>query len=96
MTLTKREVQARRAAWSRALEQIGRELGPESPITRGLGSLAWGRYTGEPAAADGLVNSAEGLGFLQGVRYALLQVAAAQGWEGEDLLRRIHRRGGLS
>lgn len=93
MSLRKADLEERRQAWAYALEQIARELGKDHPITKGMGSVAWGRYEGEPqVSGDGIAHVAQGYGFLQGVRYALLQVARAEGWEGERELAKIHDR----
>jgi hypothetical protein len=58
-----------------------------------FGSIAWGRYEGEPSGADSKENAIFGCAFLQGVRYALLQVSRCGGIpELENEMRRIHDR----
>lgn len=92
MTLRKDDLQRRRTAWANAMFTISRDLGPHHWITKGMGSIAWGRYDGEPTPTDSVVNVAMGWGFLQGVRYALLQVARDQNLSDEASLARIHQR----
>lgn len=94
MTLRKDDLQRRRMAWEHALCAIARELGSDHWITKGMGSIAWGRYDGEPTPQDSVSNVAMGWGFLRGVRYALLQVArnAHPTQEGERELAKIHDR----
>ena len=91
--MTKAEAQARRTRWERALQEIAQEVGANSVVYKTLGSVAWGRYEGEGRAhGDDKENVMFGLGFLQGVRYAAMNAAAAQNLRGEDALRRIHDR----
>lgn len=56
-----------------------------------FGTLAWGRFDGEPCASDSKDNTIFGCGFLEGMRYALLCTAQEFKLEGEDALRRIHK-----
>lgn len=94
--IRKDELDKRRRQWAGAMYALARELGEEHWITKGMGSLAWGRYDGEPTPNDPVSNVAMGWGFLQGVRYALLQVARGESREGERELSRIHERMGKS
>lgn len=84
--MTKEWWDARRRAWAIVMSRIGKSLPEGSPVRKGMGTLAWGRYDGEPAAVDHKDNVCFGAGFLQGVRYALLMTARHQGWDGEIAL----------
>lgn len=87
------EVERRRRAWQRAMQQVADALGKDDPAVKGMGSVAWGRYEGEPTVTDNLVNAAVGWGYLQGVRDALLHTARDQRWHNaERELARIHDR----
>lgn len=92
MNLRKDDLICRRAAWDSALNSIARELGKDHWITKGMGTVAWGRYDGEPTPTDSVGNVAMGWGFLRGVRYALLQVARDQSLPDERVLATIHKR----
>lgn len=88
-----------RASWAtdrtemaRALEQIARESGKGSTLYKCMGSMAWGRYEGEPCATDSKDNTVFGCGYLNGTRDALLRVARVLGWPEATLLEEIHRR----
>jgi hypothetical protein len=96
MTLRKADLERRRDEWRRAMQSLASELGDDHWITKGMGSIAWGRFDGECVPDERVPHVAMGWGFLQGVRYALLQVARTSGkgkaLEGEHDLASIHRR----
>ena len=82
-----------RHRWARALTEIARAAGEKSVLYRMLGTVAWGRYDGEPTASGDTKDQVMfGLGFLQGVRYAALLSAEIHKIAGEDALRTIHKR----
>lgn len=71
---------------ARALREVCRKLGytgrvngkhPEKlhPIVQLLGSLAWGRYRGEPSPGEGKDTIVEAVGHLKGVRITALRTA---------------------
>jgi len=94
MALRKEDLLKRRRAWQRTMHALARELGEDHWITQGMGSVAWGRYDGECEPDESVSHVAMGWGFLQGVRYALLQVAREPGCRRKDehVLARIHDR----
>ena len=73
--MLRKEAEARRTQWASALSQIASETGKASPLTDILGTVAWGRYNGEPSATDSKDNALIGYGFLMGVRYAAMRAA---------------------
>ena len=90
--MLRKEAEKRRTQWARALYQIASETGKASPLTYILGTVAWGRYDGEPGAADSKDNALIGYGFLMGVRYASLLAAERFKLDGVSKLRNIHDR----
>lgn len=90
--LSKEEYTRRRAAWAYALHSAAEDIGQDSPLYEILGSVAWGRYDGEPAVSEVKENSVFGLGFLEGVRYAALNAGRALNLKGTDHLEHIHDR----
>lgn len=89
----KEDLDRLRRQWARALESIAREVGSNSDVYKIMGTVAWGRYDGEPAASgDGLTHIAMGYGFLMGVRYATLNAARHFDLNGEKQLARIYDR----
>ena len=81
-----------RARWQWALQQAAREIGKDQPLYRILGSVAWGRFEGEPGATDNKDNVVFGAGFLQGVRYAAMNAGRELKLPGTRHLERIHDR----
>mgnify|MGYP001586936065 CR=1 FL=1 len=81
-----------RNEWRQALEQIAKEVGNDHALYKILGSVAWGRFDGEPTATDSKDNAVFGLGFLQGVRYVALEAARLYNLKGERSLANIHER----
>ena len=81
-----------RNQWRLALERIAQEVGKEAPLYRILGSVAWGRFEGEPTATDSKDNAVFGLGFLRGVRHAALEAARLYNLKGERSLANIHEK----
>ena len=90
--MLRKEAEARRSQWARALYQIASEAGKASPLTYILGTVAWGRYDGEPSATDSKDNALIGYGFLMGVRYAAMRAAERFKLDGVSKLRDIHER----
>lgn len=90
--MVKHAIYERRRKWARALEQIALMFGKNAPIYEILGTVAWGRYEGEPNTTDTKDNALLGLGFLQGVRYAALNAARLYKLQGERDLANIHER----
>ena len=89
----KEQLLRERAAWARALQQIAAEHGEKSPVYKLLGTIAWGRYDGEPCPSDDKDNVATGLAFLQGVRYAAINACELMGLhKAEQDFRCIHDR----
>lgn len=86
------EAKQQRHLWALALEQIASEVGEKSPLYKAMGSVAWGRYDGEPCPSDSKENALRGLYYLMGVRDALLRAAEIQRWDGLESLRSIHDR----
>lgn len=82
----------RRAMWSRALQEIARKLPPQSTLREMLGSVAWGRYDGEPTPTDTKDNVVFGAGYLEGVRHTALLAGRALNLKGTSELERIHDR----
>ena len=83
---------ARRSAWAYELEAIARKQGKGSDLYEMLGTVAWGRYDGEPQPDELKDNVVFGAGFLQGVRYAAMKAGAKFQVEGTNDLRNIHDR----
>ena len=50
--MLRKEAEMRRTQWASALYQIASETGKASPLTYILGTVAWGRYNGEPSAGE--------------------------------------------
>jgi len=93
MSAIKREEYAkRREAWAYALYDAAKAIGKGNPLYEILGSVAWGRYDGEPAMNEVKENIVFGLGFLEGVRYAALNAGRALNLKGTTHLERIHDR----
>lgn len=90
--MTKEEAIAARSAWARAIEEVAREVGKESPVYRALGSAAWGRYEHEPQRNDSKDGALLGLGYLEGLRYGVMLAARANNWEGERALANVPTR----
>ena len=81
-----------RSRWTLALQGIARKHGTGSPVYKILGTVAWGRFSGEAQPGEHIDHIAFGAGFLEGVRYAALNAAESLHLSGEDDLRRIHDR----
>ena len=97
MSAIKREEYVRRRqAWAWALCDVAKAIKKDSPLQEKdplyeiLGSVAWGRYDGEPALGEVKENIVFGLGFLEGVRYAALNAGRALNLKGTRHLERIH------
>lgn len=90
MNLPRAEWEKRRYAWQRAMVKVANAVGNGSKLYQAMGSLAWGRYDGEPSAADSKDRAVFGTGYLQGKRDALLSVARMEGWPGAVELENIH------
>lgn len=84
------EWDSRRRAWASAMQGVASKLGEHSPLYKAMGSLAWGRYQGEPSATDNKDMAVFGCAYVQGKRDALLAVARMLGWDGARELEGIH------
>lgn len=82
----------RRSAWQNALMEIARGLSQQSTLLNMLGSVAWGRYDGEPQPSELKDNVIFGVGFLQGVRYASMRAGRELNLQGARELETIHDR----
>ena len=60
--------------WHRIAERVKAECPDMLPW---IGSLAWGRYEGEPTPDERLADIAEGCGYLEGFRSALIRACRA-------------------
>ena len=90
--MLKADAYKRRMEWQYALSTVAHELGKDAPLYKILGSVAWGRYDGEPSGTDGKDAAVYGAGYLAGVRYAALQAARLYNLKGERELANIHER----
>ncbi len=90
--MLRKDVERARRAWALALYEIAVEVGEGSPLYKAMGSVAWGRYEGEPSASDSKDNAMFGYAYLRGLRDALMRVAEAEHWAGANALRVIHDR----
>lgn len=85
--MNKDEAFRTRSAWAFALQSIAHKYGPASSIYRAMGTIAWGRYECEPCSTDSKERAVEAIGYLRGMRDALLRASEIAGWHGaaEDL-----------
>lgn len=88
--MLRKEAERRRAQLENALCRVADEAGKDSQLYKLLGTVAWGRYTGEPCLADSKDNALIGYGFLRGVRYAAMNAADLFKLAGVSKLRSIH------
>ena len=94
MLILKDEAYRLRAAWTRALRDVAKQLGykpnhhgeSDHPVVRILGALAWGRFEYEPGSCDSKDRAVRGLGYLEGVRDAALRAARELGDREADRL----------
>ena len=84
--------QERRQAWQSAMVEAARGLDKDSLLKRAMGSVAWGRYNGEPSAGEVKDNIVFGCGYLQGIRDTLLQVGHELNLQGTREFEGIHDR----
>ena len=93
--MTNAEALTVRADWERAFKDIGREVGPRSPLYELLGPLAWGRYEYEQAAqgTTGGARVHNAVGYLVGMRNALVRACRMMNLDTEErLLLDMYRR----
>ena len=90
--MTRKEWELRRMRYEHAMKQIAREAGKEAKITKAMGSVAWGRYPHESSPGQTAYGVAQGLGYIEGVRDAIMRVGQMEGWPGTHLLERIYDR----
>ncbi len=97
----KAQAEAERAAWAGALQDAAKQLGyvassgfgtgPKQPkAVQVLGSIAWGRYEGEPGAVDSKDRAVEAVGYLRGVWDTAMRAARAYGdGAADEILRKV-------
>lgn len=88
--MKREEWERKRNAWAHSMQRVADSVGKGSKLYEAMGSLAWGRYEGEPSATANKDSAVFGFGYIKGKRDALLEVARMEQWPGYEALRRIH------
>lgn len=91
--MLKDEVFDRQNDWECELGQVARKLkqiGPDTPLLKLMGSLAWGRYPHENGPSANKDSMLRAIGYLEGVRDTCMRAGQLNKYSGTELFERIY------